>query len=178
MLQLPKNSALSSVGLMGALASQVHSLGGRVLGIIPTALINEEISGRTVGEMREVADMHQRKALMAAHSDAFIALPGGYGTLEELLEMITWSQLGIHAKPVGVLNAGGYYDKLLEFFDTAVREQFVSESGRSIVLSDPSPAALLDLLEAYVPAHAGVTSADSWKMGYDIHALANTTPSA
>ncbi|THU63153.1 hypothetical protein C4D60_Mb01t12710 [Musa balbisiana] len=108
-----------SVGLMGLVSEAVHHGGGHVIGIIPRTLMAKEITGETLGEVKPVASMHQRKAEMARHSDAFIALPGGYGTLEELLEVITWAQLGIHNKPVGLLNVDGYYNSLLAFIDKA-----------------------------------------------------------
>ncbi|KAL8531662.1 hypothetical protein ACS0TY_008307 [Phlomoides rotata] len=114
-----------SIGLMGLVAEVVHSGGGHVLRIIPRALIGKEKTGETIGELKIVADMHQRKAEMSRHSDCFIALPGGYGTLEELLEVITWDQLGIHDKPVGLLNVDGFYNYLLTFIDKAVDDGFI-----------------------------------------------------
>ncbi|XP_071720130.1 cytokinin riboside 5'-monophosphate phosphoribohydrolase LOG3-like isoform X2 [Rutidosis leptorrhynchoides] len=115
----------------------------------------ELLTGETVGEVKAVADMHQRKAEMAKHSDAFIALPGGYGTLEELLEVITWAQLGIHEKPVGLLNVDGFYNSLLSFIDKAVEEGFVSPSARHIIVSAPTAKVLVRKLEEYVPCHDG-----------------------
>ncbi|KAF3558705.1 hypothetical protein F2Q69_00016830 [Brassica cretica] len=108
--------------------------------------------------------MHQRKAEMAKHSDAFIALPGGYGTLEELLEVITWAQLGIHDKPVGLLNVEGYYNSLLSFIDNAVEEGFISPTARHIIVSAPSAKDLVMKLEEYVPRHEKVASKKSWEM--------------
>ncbi|XP_065637151.1 cytokinin riboside 5'-monophosphate phosphoribohydrolase LOG3 isoform X1 [Quercus suber] len=125
----------------------------------------ELLTGETVGELKAVADMHQRKAEMARHSDAFIALPGGYGTLEELLEVITWAQLGIHDKPVGLLNVDGYYNSLLSFIDKAVEEGFISPSARQIIVSAPTPKELVKKLEEYVPCHERVASKSSWEMG-------------
>ncbi|KAM0827759.1 hypothetical protein ACQ4PT_067980 [Festuca glaucescens] len=116
----------------------------------------ELITGETVGEVKEVADMHQRKAEMARQSDAFIALPGGYGTLEELLEVITWAQLGIHEKPVGLLNVDGYYNALLSFIDKAVEEGFIKPTARHIIVLAPTPDELLDKLEEYTPRHEEV----------------------
>ncbi|XP_024377680.1 probable cytokinin riboside 5'-monophosphate phosphoribohydrolase LOGL10 [Physcomitrium patens] len=136
-------------GLMGKVAQTVHDGGGHVIGVIPKALIGQEISGQTVGKLVAVSDMHQRKAEMVREADAFIALPGGYGTLEELLEVITWSQLGIHEKPVGLLNVDGYYNPLLTLFDKALEEGFLQFSARSIVVSARTPSELLDKLEAY-----------------------------
>ncbi|XP_028111244.1 cytokinin riboside 5'-monophosphate phosphoribohydrolase LOG8-like isoform X2 [Camellia sinensis] len=125
---------------------------------------NELISGETVGEVRIVSDMHERKAEMARESDAFIALPGGYGTMEELLEMITWSQLGIHKKPVGLLNVDGYYNSLLALFDNGVEEGFIKPSARHIVLSAPTAKDLLVKMEQYTPSHDHVAPHESWQM--------------
>ncbi|XP_027175953.1 cytokinin riboside 5'-monophosphate phosphoribohydrolase LOG1 isoform X2 [Coffea eugenioides] len=122
------------------------------------------LTGEPVGEVKAVADMHQRKAEMARNSDAFIALPGGYGTLEELLEVITWAQLGIHDKPVGLLNVDGYYNSLLSFIDKAVEEGFISPSARHIIISAPTAQELVKKLEEYVPRHEGVASKLSWEM--------------
>uniref|UniRef100_A0A452YG13 Cytokinin riboside 5'-monophosphate phosphoribohydrolase n=1 Tax=Aegilops tauschii subsp. strangulata TaxID=200361 RepID=A0A452YG13_AEGTS len=136
-----------SIGLMGMVSQAVHDGGRHVIGVIPKTLMTPEISGETVGEVRAVADMHQRKAEMARHSDAFIALPGGYGTLEELLEVITWAQLGIHHKPVGLLNVDGYYNSLLTFIDKAVEEGFINTSARRIIVLAPTAEELMEKLE-------------------------------
>ncbi|XP_062098472.1 cytokinin riboside 5'-monophosphate phosphoribohydrolase LOG1-like [Humulus lupulus] len=152
-----------SIGLMGMVSQEVHRGGGHVLGIIPKALMHKEITGETIGEVRTVADMHQRKAEMARHSDCFIALPGGYGTLEELLEVITWAQLGIHDKPVGLLNVEGYYDYLLTFIDQAVEDGFIFPSQRNIVVSAPNARELVQKLEEYVPSHDGVVAKVKWE---------------
>jgi len=138
-----------SAGLMGTISSTVHANGGKVLGVIPKELEPREMSGDAVGEVSVVSGMHERKALMAEKSDAFISLPGGYGTMEELMEMVTWQQLGYHSKPVGLLNIDGFYDSLLAFFDKLVTEGFVRPEMRKIVVSARTPAELLDLLEAY-----------------------------
>ncbi|KAF9596550.1 hypothetical protein IFM89_012281 [Coptis chinensis] len=122
----------------------------------------ELISGHAVGEVLIATDMHERKAEMARRADAFIALPGGYGTLEELLEMITWSQLGIHDKPVGLLNVGGYYDFLLALFDNGVENGFISSSDRNIVISAETPQDLIQRMEEYEPVHAQVALTNSW----------------
>ncbi|XP_073393871.1 probable cytokinin riboside 5'-monophosphate phosphoribohydrolase LOGL10 [Physcomitrium patens] len=140
-----------SIGLMGQVAQTVKAGGGQVCGVIPKALIGKELTGNTVGELIAVPDMHSRKAEMARQADAFIALPGGYGTLEELVEVITWNQLGIHRKPVGLLNVDGFYDTLLTFFDKQMEEEFFDSSSRSIVVSAPTASELLDKLEAYTP---------------------------
>ncbi|XP_078448322.1 cytokinin riboside 5'-monophosphate phosphoribohydrolase LOG7-like isoform X2 [Wolffia australiana] len=120
-----------SIGLMGLISQAVYGGGRHVLGIIPRTLMFSEITGETIGEVRAVSGMHQRKAEMARQADAFIALPGGYGTLEELLEVITWAQLGIHDKPVGLLNVDGYYNSLLSFIDKAVDEGFITPTARN-----------------------------------------------
>ncbi|TYJ29835.1 hypothetical protein E1A91_A06G093600v1 [Gossypium mustelinum] len=136
-----------SVGLMGLISKTVYDGGCHVLGIIPKALMPLEISGETVGEVRTVLDMHERKAAMARESDAFVALPGGYGTMEELLEMITWSQLGIHKKTVGLLNVDGYYNNLLALFDNGVKEGFIKPSARHIIVSAPTAKELMVKME-------------------------------
>ncbi|GAB4853065.1 Cytokinin riboside 5'-monophosphate phosphoribohydrolase log5 [Ancistrocladus abbreviatus] len=148
-----------SIGLMGLVSQTVHSGGGHVLGIIPKSLIGKELTGETVGELRQVANMHQRKVEMARHSDCFIALPGGYGTLEELLEVITWAQLGIHDKPVGLLNVDGFYNCLHTFIDKAVDDGFVKPSQRHIFVSAPTAKELLQKLEEYVPVHGELAKA-------------------
>ncbi|KAL1549428.1 Cytokinin riboside 5'-monophosphate phosphoribohydrolase log3 [Salvia divinorum] len=153
-----------SIGLMGLVSQAVHDGGGHVIGVIPKTLMPRELTGETVGEVKAVADMHQRKAEMAKHSDAFIALPGGYGTLEELLEVITWAQLGIHDKPVGLLNVDQYYDSLLSFIDKAVEEGFICPSARHIIVSAPTAKELVKKLEEYVPRHERVASKLSWEM--------------
>ncbi|WCJ44350.1 Cytokinin riboside 5'-monophosphate phosphoribohydrolase LOG5 [Euphorbia peplus] len=152
-----------SVGLMGLVSHQVHRGGGDVIGIIPKTLMRKEITGETVGEVRVVSDMHQRKAQMARLSDCFIALPGGYGTFEELLEVITWAQLGIHDKPVGLLNVDGYFNLLLTFIDKAVDDGFIMPSQRSIIVSASNPKDLLHKLEEYVPIHDGAIPKANWE---------------
>ncbi|WVZ59341.1 hypothetical protein U9M48_009496 [Paspalum notatum var. saurae] len=155
-----------SIGLMGLVSQAVYDGGRHVIGVIPKTLMTPEISGETVGEVRPVADMHQRKAEMARQSDAFIALPGGYGTLEELLEVITWAQLGIHHKPVGLLNVDGYYNSLLTFIDKAVEEGFINPSARRIIVLAPTAQELMDKLEEYVPYHDRVASTLNWEIGH------------
>ncbi|CAN6289464.1 unnamed protein product [Urochloa humidicola] len=152
------------IGLMGLVSQSVHRGGRRVVGVIPrTLMTTPEIVGETVGEVVPVADMHQRKAEMARQSDAFIALPGGYGTLEELLEVITWAQLGIHRKPVGLLNVDGYYDSLLAFLDQAVEEGFISPSARGIIVQAPTAQEVMAKLEEYVPYYDRVASGLNWE---------------
>ncbi|XAR61672.1 hypothetical protein NMG60_11016158 [Bertholletia excelsa] len=153
-----------SVGLMGLVSQAVYDGGRHVLGVIPKTLMPREITGETVGEVRPVSGMHQRKAEMARQADAFIALPGGYGTLEELLEVIAWAQLGIHDKPVGLLNVDGYYNSLLSFIDKAVDEGFIAPSARHIIVSAQTARELMCKLEDYVPEHSGVASKLSWEM--------------
>ncbi|XP_011028989.1 PREDICTED: cytokinin riboside 5'-monophosphate phosphoribohydrolase LOG1-like [Populus euphratica] len=161
-----------SIGLMGLISQAVYDGGRHVLGVIPKTLMPREITGETVGEVRAVSGMHQRKAEMARQADAFIALPGGYGTLEELLEVITWAQLGIHDKPVGLLNVDGYYNSLLSFIDKAVDEGFVTPAARHIIVSAHTAHELMCKLEDYEAEHSGVASKLSWEMeqqlGYTI----------
>ncbi|KAG8082700.1 hypothetical protein GUJ93_ZPchr0014g46747 [Zizania palustris] len=153
-----------SVGLMGLVSQAVYNGGRHVIGVIPKTLMPREITGETVGEVKAVSDMHQRKAEMGRRSDAFIALPGGYGTLEELLEVIAWAQLGIHDKPVGLLNVDGYYNSLLSFIDKAVEEEFISPSARHIIVLAPTPTELLEKLEEYSPRHEKVVPKMLWEM--------------
>jgi uncharacterized protein (TIGR00730 family) len=140
------------VGLMGTLADAALEAGGDVIGVIPQSLVDKELSHPGLSDLRVVGSMHERKALMAELSDAFIALPGGYGTFEEFCEVLTWTQLGLHRKPCGILNVEGYYDRLLALFDHALAEQFVKPVHREMVLSSSSPAGLVaSLLEYKLP---------------------------
>jgi hypothetical protein len=139
------------VGLMGALADAMLAGGGEVIGVIPGPLAARELAHPGVTEMLVVASMHERKATMAALVDGFIALPGGLGTLEETLEILTWAQLGIHHKPVGVLNVEGYYDGLLRLLTHAVREGFVRPEYFALLLFGDTPAELLDRFAAWQP---------------------------
>src|SRR5580658_2419118 len=123
-------------GLMGVLADTVLELGGKITGIIPRGLVEKEAAHSRLADLRIVDSMHERKALMAQLSDAFIALPGGYGTFEEFCEVLTWTQLGIQRKPCGLLNVKGYYDPLLALFDRAMEERFVKPANRTLVLTD------------------------------------------
>jgi len=139
-----------SIGLMGAVAKAAWNDGeNRVLGIIPEGLCAREISGETVGDQIKTKDMHERKRLMAENSDGFVALPGGFGTMEELFEVITWQQLGYHKKPIGVLNVNGYFDSLLKFLDEAKESGFVSEEARNIVLADDDAERLIEKMRVY-----------------------------
>jgi uncharacterized protein (TIGR00730 family) len=143
------------VGLMGVLADTVLEHGGEAIGVMPRALIEREIGHPGLTELRVVASMHERKAKMAELADAFVALPGGIGTLEELIEVYTWSQLGLHRKACGLLNVRGYYDHLAAFLDHAVQERFLPEQHRALLVTADAPAALLDLLEAWEPPTVG-----------------------
>lgn len=135
-----------SVGMMGAIADTVLAERGAVIGVIPEKLAVAELLHVGVTDMRIVATMHERKALMASLSTAFIALPGGYGTLEELFEVITWAQLGIHSKPVGILNVNGYFDGLLDFIDHSISERFVKAEHRNLFVTASDPDDLLEQL--------------------------------
>jgi uncharacterized protein (TIGR00730 family) len=132
-----------NVGLMGVIADEVMRLGGEATGVIPRALVDKEVGHAGLTRLFVVKDMHERKAMMADLSDGFIAMPGGMGTLEELFEMLTWSQLGIHAKPVGVLNVAGFYDKLVAFMAHLQEEGFVREQHARLMMVESEPAALL-----------------------------------
>ncbi|MEU6643729.1 TIGR00730 family Rossman fold protein [Saccharomonospora sp. NPDC046836] len=139
----------ASVGLMGAVADATLAAGGEVIGVIPKHLMRVEIAHHGLTELHVVEDMHERKAKMAALADAFVALPGGAGTLEELFEVWTWAQLGLHAKPVGLLDAGGYYTKLAEFIEHMVAEGFLNTRSRGLITIDSDPITLLDAFAAH-----------------------------
>lgn len=142
-----------SIGLMGVVADAVISAGGRAVGIIPRALARKEIAHHGLTRLEVVASMHVRKARMAELSDAFVALPGGIGTLEELTEVLTWGYLGLHAKPVGLLDVEGYWGPLIRLLDHAVEEGFLRPAHRELVVVDRSPARLVDRLRRHqVPA--------------------------
>jgi uncharacterized protein (TIGR00730 family) len=140
-----------SVGLMGAVARAALAHGSRVVGVIPESLTTKELMGQPIGELLVVNTMHERKAKMAALSDGFIGMPGGFGTLEELFESITWGQLGIHTKPVGLLNVNGYFEPLIRLIDHGVSEGFIRSHHRDLVLMADTPQALLAKLAAYEP---------------------------
>lgn len=139
------------VGLMGILADAVLEYGGEVFGIIPQALAAKEVAHQSLTKLEVVATMHERKALMAELSEGFIALPGGLGTFEELFEVFTWAQLGLHSKPLGLLNVDGYYDPLLALIDHATSEGFIRIEHRQLLLTSTQPEALLDLFAGYKP---------------------------
>jgi uncharacterized protein (TIGR00730 family) len=139
------------VGLMGVVADAALAAGGEVVGVIPQHLMDREVGHPGVTDLRVTSSMHERKALMAELADGFVALPGGFGTLEELAETLTWSQLGLQAKPFGLLDVEGFYEPLLRFLDHTVAERFVAPEHRALVLSGGDPAALLDRLAAWEP---------------------------
>jgi uncharacterized protein (TIGR00730 family) len=138
-----------SIGLMGVVADAALEAGGEVIGVIPEALAAREVAHAGLRDLRLVGSMHERKALMAELSDAFVALPGGFGTFEEFCEVLTWAQLGLHRKPCGVLNVEGYYNSLLSLFDHAAAERFLHPAHRSLVIEGHDPDSLLDLLARY-----------------------------
>jgi uncharacterized protein (TIGR00730 family) len=139
----------AQVGLMGTVADAALEGGGHVIGVIPQSLVDREIAHPAIGDLRVVESMHERKALMADLSDAFVALPGGVGTLEELFEVYTWNQLGLHAKPLGLFNVRGYYDGLARFLDHAVEERFVTRESRAMLLVSEHLDELIDGLDGW-----------------------------
>lgn len=154
----------ASVGLMGELAGAALAAGAEVIGVIPRALARREITHSSLTDLRFVTTLHERKALMAEQADAFIALPGGLGTLDELTEMLTWTQLGIHAKPVGLLNTAGFYTPFLALIQHTADQGFLAESDQDYLLADDDPNRLLDTLAVYQPAPRRVvwmTSSDT-----------------
>jgi uncharacterized protein (TIGR00730 family) len=143
------------VGLMTVIADTVLSLNGHVTGVIPDALVTKEVAHPALSDLRVVRSMHERKAVMAELANAFIAIPGGIGTMEELFEVLSWSQLGLHAKPCGLLNVAGYYQPLTDFLARAVSEDFLKAKHRGLLLVDDDPAGLLDRIGAAIsPAAA------------------------
>jgi len=139
------------VGLMGVIADEVLRLGGEATGVIPRALVEREVGHAGLTRLFVVKDMHERKAMMADLSEGFIAMPGGMGTLEELFEMVTWAQLGIHAKPIGLLNVNGFYDGLRAFVGHQVAEGFVRPEHEDLMIADSNPDQLIQRLRAAVP---------------------------
>jgi uncharacterized protein (TIGR00730 family) len=136
----------SNRGMMGIVADTALAAGGEVIGVIPESLMGKEVAHTGLSDLRIVNSMHERKALMADLADAFIAMPGGYGTLDEFCEILTWAQLGLHTKPCGLLNVAGFFDPLLAAFDHAVAEQFLNPAHRQLVISDPDPESLVTRL--------------------------------
>ena len=149
----------ATVGAMGAVADAALEAGGEVVGVIPEVIREREIDHRGLTELHVVGTMHERKALMASRADAFVALPGGYGTLDEFIEIVTWAQLKIHAKPCVLVNVGGFYDGFLRFLDHTVEQGFIFPENRTLVQVARDPEEALDLVEqtwrtrAEVPAH-------------------------
>ena len=141
----------AGVGLMGAVADAVLDRGGSVVGVMPRALVEREVAHAGLTELGVVGSMHERKAEMADLADAFVALPGGLGTLEEMFEVLTWAQLGHHVKPCGLLNVAGYYDPMLSMMDHAVEERFVAPEHRAMILVDVEPGPLIERFRAYRP---------------------------
>ena len=144
-------------GTMGVIANAVLERGGKVHGVIPQMLCDLEIAHEGLTELHVVSSMHARKTMMAALSDGFIAMPGGFGTLEEIIEIITWGQLHFHDKPCGLLNVDGYFDHLLSYLDHACEEGFLRAENRRMLLSDVSAAALINQFERYTAPHV-----DKW----------------
>ncbi len=139
----------ASAGIMGVIADAVLERGGRVHGVLPRTLMHKELAHKSLTELHIVNGMHERKSMMAALSDGFIALPGGFGTLEELIEVITWGQLKFHDKPCGLLNVDGYFDALLAFLDHAQREGFLREESRAMLIAESDPVPLIRRFERY-----------------------------
>ena len=140
-----------NVGLMGIAANAALEVGGNVIGVIPADIADKEVGHQGLTELQVVDSMHERKMRMARLADGIIALPGGLGTLEELFEMLTWSQLGFHRMPIGLVNVAGYFDLLLAFLDHMVEERFVKHPHRDLLLTDSDPETLLDRMIAYEP---------------------------
>jgi uncharacterized protein (TIGR00730 family) len=144
-----------NVGLMSVVADTVLELGGHVTGVIPNSLVSKEVAHLGLSDLRVVNSMHERKALMAELADGFIAMPGGIGTMEEFFEVLSWAQLGIHAKPCGLFNVTGYYDPLIQFLDHAVSEDFIKPKHRALMIVEGDPGKLLDrfeeILKSYPP---------------------------
>ena len=142
-----------NVGLMGVIADAVLERGGHVTGVIPDALVSQEVAHRGLSDLRVVQSMHERKATMADLSDAFIAMPGGIGTMEEFFEVLSWAQLGLHNKPCGLLNIGGYYDHLIRFMNHAVDQEFLKPKHRALLIVEKEPTGLLDRFEPIIAAN-------------------------
>jgi uncharacterized protein (TIGR00730 family) len=141
----------ANVGLMGTLADEVLRRDGYVIGVIPKALVAKEIAHPKLTDLRVVGSMHERKATMAELSDAFIAMPGGFGTIEEFVEVLTWAQLGLHRKPCALLNVSGFFDPFLRFIDHMVKEGFITKDSSHLVLSDSDPTRLLNRIKEWQP---------------------------
>jgi uncharacterized protein (TIGR00730 family) len=146
-----------NVGLMAVIADTVLRQQGHVIGVIPEAFVEKEVAHRGLPDLRIVQSMHERKALMAELSDAFVGLPGGIGTVEEFFEVLSWAQIGIHAKPCGLLDVCGYYRPIVQFMDSAVTEGFLKPAHRSLLIVEENPQALLDRVETTLAAVSGRT---------------------
>lgn len=149
----------SKVGLMGTLSDQVLKNNGNVIGVMPKDLFPNAIVNMNLTQFIEVSDMHERKKTMAELSDGFIALPGGVGTYEELLETLSWAQLKIHDKPIGILNVSHFFDPLIEMIDTAIKAGFMNPSNKNLLIIDHDPEKLLEKMENYIPPELGI----KWK---------------
>ena len=143
----------ASIGIMGTIADAVLEKGGEAFGVIPCVLANREVAHRGLNELFVVDSMHERKAKMAELSDGFIALPGGWGTIEEIFEMLTWAQLGLHEKPCGLLNISSYYDHLFTFLEHAIDQRFVQQEFRPMIMMEQSASTLLDRFQNYSAPH-------------------------
>ena len=150
----------ASVGLMGALADAAFSAGAEVIGVIPSWLDRREIAKRDLHDLRTVGTMHERKALMAELSDAFVAMPGGFGTFDELFEVLTWAQIGLHGKPIGLLDIDGFFGPLIRFVDHMIAEGFVAEEHTKLFIVRPTPRELLEALRTFTPPVLGVKWTD------------------
>ncbi|HEX6174271.1 MAG TPA: TIGR00730 family Rossman fold protein [Candidatus Binatia bacterium] len=153
-----------NVGLMKVIADTVLELGGYVTGVIPDSLVSREVAHLGLSDLRIVESMHERKAMMAELSDGFIAMPGGIGTMEEFFEVLSWAQLGIHRKPCGLLNTGGYYDPLIEFLDHAVEHDFLKQKHRSLLILAREPPEILSRFEAFITISGDDQHFDSSKI--------------
>ena len=143
-----------NVGLMGVVADTVLGHRGQVIGVIPEAFVEKEVAHRGLSDLRIVKSMHERKAMMADLADGFIAIPNGIGTMEEFFEVLSWAQLGLHGKPCGLLNVDGYYQRLIEFLDHVVEQDFLKPKHRALLMVEQQPSKLLDRFEEFIATHA------------------------
>ncbi len=150
----------ASVGMMGALAEAAFSVGGEVIGVIPSWLDKREIAKRELHDLRTVGTMHERKALMAELSDGFVAMPGGFGTFDELFEVLTWAQIGLHQKPIGLLDVDGFFDPMVRFVEHMVTQGFVAEEHTKLFVVRPTPVTLLEALRSFTPPVLGLKWTD------------------
>ncbi|XVE98379.1 hypothetical protein REPUB_Repub03eG0101800 [Reevesia pubescens] len=152
-----------SLGLMGCVATAAHLGGSKVLGVIPRALAIGNIAGKTIGDEILVSCIHECINIMIANADTFIALPGGFGTLEEIFQIASWSQLNIHQKPIGILNVNGFYDSLFSFLNHAMEQRFISQATHQILVTATTPEQLLDQLQAFVPQRDPAMALLNWE---------------